>query len=194
MPVPIGLMFFWLLSKNVKVRGSTVVGTRCQQCGEKYHYQLKRAAWGQNPSKTMAREMAQKQLRGKLRNDIDPVPCPDCGWFQEEMVLLLRERRLRWLRALGIACVALGMALGLGVAIWAQEQLVSPTVATLLAALAIAVVPLLGGAAFLLLRHFDNARYDPNDPETEQERIELGRCRTVTKEKAAEMIELMWDE
>jgi hypothetical protein len=45
------------------------------------------------------------------------------------------------------------------------------------------------GVLLLLVRWHKNANYDPNDPETEQERIELGRRFTITKEEAEELME-----
>jgi hypothetical protein len=39
----------------------------------------------------------------------------------------------------------------------------------------------------LCLRGYLNARYDPNDPETEEERIKLGRSRSLTREEAEEL-------
>jgi hypothetical protein len=198
MPLPIGLIVYWFVSKNVKVGGSTVVATRCQQCAERYRYRLKRTAWGQSPNKAMAREAARERLRLLLRRQIDPVPCPRCGWFQEEMISLLRGRRLRWLRTLGIFCLSLGGVGAAFVFVWLKnslEQGTRLTTTTFLAVSALAVIPLLGGAAFLVLRVVQNANYDPNDPETEEKRIELGRSRALTRQEATELLEdEVWDE
>jgi hypothetical protein len=140
----------------------------------------------------MAREMARQRLRDMLRHHIDPVPCPRCGWFQEEMLPLLRNRRLQWLRGLGITCLVLGGLAAAGTTGWAQHRIgrhVEPPLPTLLAAVAAAAIALVLGAALLFVRHLNIARYDPNDPETNRERIDLGRSLTLTDEEAAELRE-----
>jgi hypothetical protein len=52
---------------------------------------------------------ARMQVERRLRELHLPVPCPDCGWYQQRMVQILRRRRLiRWmlLVAIPLACLA----------------------------------------------------------------------------------------
>jgi len=61
--------------------------------------------------------------------------------------------------------------------------------------LGIAAAMVLSGIALLLVRHFKNANYNPNDPESEQERIELGRSLGITQEEAEQLMsDMTWEE
>jgi hypothetical protein len=63
-----------------------------------------------------AAERARRSLEKRLRRGVDPVACPDCGWYQAQMVRELRRRVLRPLIWVGIvppilALVVIAMAL-----------------------------------------------------------------------------------
>ena len=84
--------------------GSTLRAVICEKCGGDYFYELSRVGVGSgtspyylNDSGAQARadRRAQQKLDAALRASADPVPCPHCGWLQEQMV---REVRRRWLK------------------------------------------------------------------------------------------------
>jgi hypothetical protein len=56
---------------------------------------------------------ANKRLRRRLKRAAEPVACPHCGWYQRDMVAVVRSRsfrRIKWLLPIGLI---LGPALGL---------------------------------------------------------------------------------
>lgn len=90
---------------NATTLGFSARSVRCEQCGERYLYDVKREGSGEGWSlfsldNEGARERAlwraREDLRRKLRGD-DAVPCPTCGWYQRDSVALLRARSWRWL-------------------------------------------------------------------------------------------------
>lgn len=183
------------------VKGSTPVAVRCEKCGHKYYYLLVCTAVGRGQApyglgaeaaKERARAAAERQLRRMLETEIVPVPCPQCGWYQEEMIPQLKAPRLRWMRFVGISGVVVGglvavVATLLTAASGERHSTIEP--AAVVVAWGVTAITLLGGIALLLVRRHKNAGYDPNNPETEQERIELGRRFTITKEEAEELMQ-----
>jgi len=188
----------WLTHKKVRVGGSTVVVVTCRNCGEKYRYLLKRTAKGDSPSREQARQIAHQRLRLLLANSIDPVPCPFCGWFQKKMIPLLHKRRLPRMRSYALALVFVGIlvaVLGLLMLKSFFERGDKAMLAPAQTLLGIAAAMVLSGIALLLVRHFKNANYNPNDPESEQERIELGRSLGITQEEAEQLMsDMTWEE
>src|SRR5438874_2630964 len=91
--------------------GSIVRDVTCEKCGCAYHYRLVRRGEGHGHSpyhlnnrgaERRAHDRAQRRLAKMLARDVDPVPCPDCGWIQQEMVHEVRRRRLRWLNVVAL--------------------------------------------------------------------------------------------
>jgi hypothetical protein len=94
---------------TAKVSGSVIKGVACENCGCEYIYKFTREAQGvgtspyfldndgaQRRSQQAAANALIKALKG-----IDAVPCPDCGWYQQIMVVKLREK-FSWLLYTGI--------------------------------------------------------------------------------------------
>jgi hypothetical protein len=182
---------------TARVSGTTAVAVRCEQCRNKYHYQLSRTAYGRDSApyglgsktaKRNANKRARRRLEQMLEDDIDPVPCPKCGWYQEAMLGLLQGARLKWMRKTGIISVFVGWGIAMLAAFLLlvalnNERHQLPLIVPLILGL-LAVPFLLAAAVLLLVRRHRNAKFDPNDPETEQERMELGRRLSITKEEA----------
>jgi hypothetical protein len=183
---------FWLATgRRASAAGSTVVAVRCENCRNKYYYELNRAVRTFESGRERARKAAEHQLRQRLDNDIDPIPCPHCGWFQKEMISLLRSWRLRWMKVLGIIGLAASVPISfVGIALSDQRNQqrinIEPRVKYLIWGLYI--FTLLGAALLFLVRNVRNSKYDPNDPETEQERIEFGRRFAITKDEADKIL------
>jgi hypothetical protein len=55
-----------------------------------------------------ATEAAHKKLGRRLRGDVEPVPCPDCGHYQSAMVRELRRRAYGFLGWIAVAIVPIG--------------------------------------------------------------------------------------
>ena len=90
--------------------GSAVKNVHCEQCGKHYSYEVVRRAMGSGSSpfllcnsaaKSWAQKAAGRKLAAALARAIDPVPCPDCGWFQSNMVAEMRRRGHRWILWIG---------------------------------------------------------------------------------------------
>src|SRR5262245_47579934 len=92
---------------TASVSGATVVCVTCENCGDKYYYQLARVGHGRvhcpfdigggTEAQRRARERAKQSLRRKLDEDVEAIPCPECGWYQKAMTAMVCRSRLRWL-------------------------------------------------------------------------------------------------
>jgi hypothetical protein len=90
-----------------KVAGQQRRDVTCEHCGTEYVYFVRLETTGTEHSvygineaaaRASAVRQAKYKLKWELRNTHLPVPCPACGWYQADMVRLLRYRRLkRWL-------------------------------------------------------------------------------------------------
>jgi hypothetical protein len=194
-------MFYVGVNYSVTLKGSAPVAVRCENCGQKYYYLLVCTAVGRGQApyglgaetaKRNARRAAQRRLDRMLDTEIAAVPCPHCGWYQRAMLPLLRKPRLKGMRTLGVVGLVVGGVIGfIGGAIILGELDRSP-ITSLLVPCVIALVGLaflLAGATLLLVRRHRNAHYDPNDPETEQDRLALGREYCITREQAEAFLE-----
>jgi hypothetical protein len=182
----------WLLAQRANYTGWTAVAVRCENCRRKYYYRLERTGRGEANTKEQARRIAKARLLKMLDCDIDPVPCPECGWYQEDMLPLLRKPRLRWMQHLGIACALFGACFLLPIILYFDKntRLADKTSLQIVVNCGACWAALMVAAASVfVLRSYLNRRYNPNDPETEQERIELGRSRSITQEQAEELVE-----
>lgn len=87
----------------------------CERCKCAYRYELirrvERTSSGLFSSASSAEKNASKALEKALRKGVDPVPCPDCGWFQQPMVHEYRRRRLKWLKVIGWIGTGIGLVM-----------------------------------------------------------------------------------
>jgi hypothetical protein len=179
-----------LTAQRARYTGWTSVAVRCEGCERKYYYELKRTARAESSSQDTARRLAKQRLLKKLDNDIDPVPCPHCGSYQEEMWPLLRKMRLRWMIYVGLAGVLLSAGFVLPLFIYLDENTPpadkpSPTIA-IVCALSL-FVGMIGSLSLFFLRGYMNKHYDPNEPETLEERLKLGGKRSITRAEAEDL-------
>jgi hypothetical protein len=112
---------------SAAMTGSVVRRVKCEKCPCEYAYELVRRGTGSGTSPYLlnnagAQDLAQKQasrrLRKQLENGMDPVPCPDCGWYQVEMVAEIRRRKLRPLVGLALFCLIAAVTIGTFAGIW----------------------------------------------------------------------------
>ena len=89
--------------------GKTSRSVVCEKCGCVFVYQLTRDAVGEAMAPLVgvtlasqqsmvkdASERAKKELDKMLAAECEPVPCPDCGWYQEHMVEEMNRRLIHW--------------------------------------------------------------------------------------------------
>jgi hypothetical protein len=83
-----------------------LIDVTCEKCNCKYCYMVVRrvatrrtAAYGIREDKALnnAQVDAQNRVNRLLATAVEPVACPDCGWFQSDMVEVLRRRKTNWL-------------------------------------------------------------------------------------------------
>src|SRR4051812_41887993 len=97
------LWIFLLLQRTARAMlpGFIWKPNRCERCGCDYYYRMNLVGNGnhttyggdQFAAQQAADWAARSDLDRKLRNDVDPVPCPDCGLYQQPMVGAMRDRR-----------------------------------------------------------------------------------------------------
>ncbi|MBI1373181.1 MAG: hypothetical protein GC159_10660 [Phycisphaera sp.] len=77
----------------------------CESCAQVYHYKVERTASGRAFSPAFidnkgasdrASRAAERALKKKLDNALDPVACPYCGHYQKNMVRQSKWRRFGW--------------------------------------------------------------------------------------------------
>ena len=92
-------------------QGSARKQVRCEQCGREFTYLVERTGTGKGSSwyfldnegaQIRADTKAQQTLAASLGCAVDPVACPECGWFQKNMVVEARRRRHRWILNVGV--------------------------------------------------------------------------------------------
>jgi hypothetical protein len=175
-PIPIG-------TKHViAVQGAVWKFVSCTHCQEPYAYLLELEATGEDHdllfldgkgSAERARAKAEENLLQKSRNCILPVPCPTCGFYQDDMLRQLKEDA--WTNPVQIvgALIAVLSFIPLAFAI--------PYIWVLTLVLAIVGLTLLAYGYVLAFR------FDPNagDPEL---RKGVGQKHAVWGEQLAELL------
>jgi hypothetical protein len=184
---------------EVTVTGSTGVAVHCEKCEHEFYYKLVCKAFGRaNLGPLTSREDAQRtaagrakqKLRELVKTQIAPVPCPQCGCYQQNMVPLLRARQSPRLNKYGLAGLLLGpLVVAVGFAITGATsggpvgQGGGARFALGLGVMGVGAVLAVAGLLLLVIRWYrSQTSYDPNDPKTVQERIALGRKLAITKE------------
>ena len=107
-PIPTGRKY------TAKVTGSVTKSVRCEKCHRQYNYAARRVGIGSGNSvlfldnegaRRRADRDATKDLERTLAKAIEPVPCPNCRWYQRDMVRLVKRRQ-----AIAILLSGLGVA------------------------------------------------------------------------------------
>ncbi len=190
---------------EVTVTGSTGVAVRCEKCERKFYYKLICKAFGRanlvpladrEDTRRTALGRAKQKLRELLETQIVPVPCPECGWYQRDMVPLLRAQQSPRLNKYGVAGLFLGplvAAVGFALASASSggpvvQQRGGARLALGLGLLGLGAVLAVAGLLLLVIRWYRFQKsYDPNEPKTVQERIALGRKLAITQEQYQEL-------
>lgn len=177
-PIPIPIGAKWV----AEARGEVWKLVSCMHCREPYAYILSLEATGEahdllfldgEGSKEEARTKAEENLREKGGNYVLPVPCPNCGSYQDEMVRQLKaEAGINRLQVAGGVITLLAfipLAFGIPTA-WVLTPIVA-----------------LAGLIVLACGYVVAFRYDPNagDPEA---RKAIGRQHAVWGEHLAQCL------
>jgi hypothetical protein len=110
------IFFYTGATYTARAEGATDVIVCCERCGEQYSYRLRRVAVARFHSpyhyhdpetgRKRAQKRANERLRRMLDSEAEVVPCPKCGWYQKEMIPLVRRSRLRRLLWVAVALAA----------------------------------------------------------------------------------------
>ena len=127
---------------KVTIHGHVENRVVCERCGCEFRYVAVRAATGSvqclfeivtKRMESRAAARARKRLEVALKTP-DMVACPECGWYQQDMVRYLRSRRLKAALVLSGFVAFLGLEVGLA----CVGQISLTLIALLLAAGAVA--------------------------------------------------------
>jgi hypothetical protein len=168
-------------------KGSAVKAVVCENCNYYYAYRLSREAVGDStgflvPDYETAQQRASDKLRELLERGCDPVPCPECGWYQQNMVTRARQLKYRPLLIIGVVLIIIVMVLSFPVIICTfNEGPKGPTLRSgigYFVLLLIWEVALATSAGCLAARFLLPCFFNPNKADVES-RIQLGRSRAI---------------
>ncbi len=119
------LFFYFSLEKTAFVALNRVVSVTCEKCGCAYYYELTRIGAGSTEaaygiltlSGSSAEQQAEKEAWGWVTNDAELVPCPQCKWINEDLVICHRKGRTERWRILASLVVYAGLGLTLFIAL-----------------------------------------------------------------------------
>jgi len=175
-PIPVGARHI------AAVRGAIWKFVCCTRCRQRYAYLLEIEATGEDHdllflegegSAERARAQAEENLLRKSRNCVLPVPCPSCGFYQNEMSRMLKEAvQINPIQIAGAVIAALSfIPLAFGIAyLW---------VLTLVLAVA--------GLALLAYGYLVAFRFDPNAGDPQPRKV-LGQRHAVWGEQLTELL------
>lgn len=104
---------------TARITGQAARHVKCEYCGCEYVYVVQATAQGSGSNPLYLNEdgaiaRAKGRARYELKKQLDEIyltiPCPDCGWYQEHMIHILKYRRF-WRLALfaGAPLIWLGL-------------------------------------------------------------------------------------
>jgi hypothetical protein len=172
---------------TAEARGSVLNTVRCVRCKHVYGYVMVRSepggavSYGNNAgAEARARWVAGQALRGALAKGCDPVPCPECGTYQPNMLPQLRHTYRRELRRTGIRLLlAAGLLFALTRWVLDLEEAIVLNWVTWMAWAAGS----LAGVGLIGYRWYLGSRHDPNSQPDTERRKEIGRQRVAAAKR-----------
>jgi hypothetical protein len=188
-PIPIGIDYTSTMS------GAVLKFVRCEHCGTEYVYQLERTATGEGTSflfsdnkgaSARAASRAEDALRRKLERGVDLVPCPACGWYQQNMLPRARREHRRWMLNTG-ACLTIGLIpVALIGGLISAGQVGTPAIPWPVILAGLVVLAALGIG--LMVGKFILARgYDPNSQDVETSK-QLSQERAMLRDEFERLV------
>jgi hypothetical protein len=164
-------MYYFGRNYSAALTGSVVRHARCEKCSCEYGYEMVRRATGSGHSpyclnnsgaQDRANAQASRALRRALEKGADPVACPECGWYQADMVRDMRRRRGRRAARWGVGLLLVGAVLGTFVGIWYANAIRPWEAQTWVWVGGVVGGFVAAGAGCLLLKMAMIAGFDPN--------------------------------
>ena len=194
---------FYSTATTARAKATIPKFVTCEKCGHGYGYLVTRTGYGfvyshwgfihfGRPDRVQGD--ADVELEKKLRNAVEAVPCPKCGWYQKHMLARAREERFGWILWAGLAGGFVGggavSAVCGAVEAVLAKHLHSSGLSALLGMtkfLAFPAVMALASLGAFFLRNYLYAHYRPNDADVE-ERKERGRERALSPKQYARLM------
>jgi Zn ribbon nucleic-acid-binding protein len=175
------------------VKGRFPKEVECVECQHHYVYFIEREASGAGFSALSlfdqgatrkATERAERELAKKFENEVDIVPCPECGTIQPEMVDEARRLRYRWMKITGICLAPLAIML-LPISLSMSKSYNDRGI--FLVFMSITVLAGLLSIGLPLAKFLMNRDYDPNE-QPAKARIKQGRKRAISFEEFTQLV------
>jgi hypothetical protein len=195
--MPVSIPIPYARTYTADLSGATLKLVRCEKCHVEYVYRMERIGSGSGTSllflenkaaQDRATQQAANGLRDLLWRECDPVPCPDCGWYQEAMIQAMRRDYCRWMQNTGLVLLVVSV-MSLIIAYFAylgslqhKQNPRYPTPPPWFIPLSLIACGVIGvaGAGLLVAKANLSAHYDPNATDVKT-RIALGRLRALLK-------------
>jgi hypothetical protein len=183
--IPVGTNY------HVAVQGVAYKHVQCEDCGTDYYYRMMRDALGgatswlflnQQGAQAAALRKAKEKLEKQLSQESDPVPCPQCGRFQQHMIAYARREYLPWMRGAGRLLALLACPLLLVSCITTPgNNLIFTNPFGVAGAVVLGI-----GVGLIALRIALSQRFDPNTMD-QQRRIGYAKRKCMPKEEFERM-------
>jgi hypothetical protein len=171
LPIPVGREYL------ADARGSIFKVVTCARCQHGYTYEMVRSEPGGGPDDTRARVTARAALRVALEKGCDPVPCPDCGTYQRDMVRQLQNSHHSELFTAGaLLLVAAVVMLAADLFGWIERGWLTWAVLATTGLMALGLIA---------VKSYLGSQYDPNAQPDVERRKQIGRQRVAAAERSA---------
>jgi hypothetical protein len=178
-PIPIGVKYI------ASVQGAVWRFVSCAHCQKHFAYLLELEATGENHdllfldgkgSAELARAKAEQNLLQKSKNVVVPVPCPNCGCYQDDMSRQLKDDvSINSLQIAGLVIAVLSLV---------------PLAFSIPYIWILTVVLAAAGVALVAWGYVVAFRFDPNAGDAEARKA-LGRKNALWGEQLAELLATM---
>src|SRR5262249_30303497 len=107
-------------SYNATISQAVWKAVRCERCSTEFVYKMILQAEGTGASlyglddkgaQARASQRAREQLQAGRSSECEPVPCPECGWYQRHMIPRARTLYKRWMVKTGAVMIPISVIL-----------------------------------------------------------------------------------
>jgi hypothetical protein len=189
-------MFIYETKVTARSSAQIIRSVCCEQCHVEYVFNVDHTAEtstsylygiGGHKARNRAKGTADSRVQVELRHKVRPVPCPACGWYQQEMVRELRRRMpppldIGTLPQIVIGICLLGLSI-LGIMVLSdkqpgQDREVNPNVTSGVVGV-IGLSLLVLGLVQSIRRWKARNAYSPNDTLPQDVRVARGKQKAI---------------
>lgn len=174
------------------VVGRQIEQVTCEKCQTQFCYELTRIGTGVSHSPyfldeasapNRAQGRAQGDMGKRLQREAEMVPCPKCGWVNEDLIKVYRKLKYRRLPWLAVAIVPVGFFAALFLGAGLARVFGGDSDVPWMSRLALLIVCLSSPAWIFLLRGWLRRRIDPNRTYPQRPVVPLGTPPAVLERK-----------